>query len=231
MILAVVISYLILLHVSKGDNIRHLNNISPDNWTSCYEFLNNTKFDPVSVVDIDWKIFYFWHYDFEESYNIKFSIPTPSLIDRFRVELNDELKPPVNWTDADLFVETSIDLSGLFIKTNVSGLYRLIPSLSFHLNDTPYLTFGLKVVAPGYLGIVNCKHRLAYALAPVDDMPPPSELVPAASKLGFWSPFGRSYLVDDNFIALAIPPTEHLDNADDDAQDDIDRQINNIQIL
>lgn len=53
------------------------------------------------------------------------------LIDRYKVELDEELNPPVNWTDADLFLETSIDFSGLLIKTNKSGQYRLIPSIAF----------------------------------------------------------------------------------------------------
>ncbi|XP_052751849.1 uncharacterized protein LOC128200924 [Galleria mellonella] len=220
-----------IIQILKSDNFKEVNNIIIDNWTSCEEFLNNTVFNPQSVVDIDWKIFYFWHYDFEESYHIKFGIPTPGLIKRFSVELDEELNPPVNWTDADLFMETSIDFSGLFIKTNISGLYRLISSISFQYSNTPYLTFGLKVVEPGYLGLMNCKHRLGYALAPMEFMPSSIELERAASKIGFWSPFGRSYLITDNTTTSPISLIESLDDADDDAQIDVDRQINNLQII
>lgn len=35
----------------------------------------------------------------------------------------------------------------------------------------PTPIFGLRVVEPGLLGLVNCKYRLSYALAPVDRMP------------------------------------------------------------
>lgn len=41
-----------------------------------------------------------------------------------------ELKD-VNWTDAELFMETGIDFSALYLRTNVTGLYRIIPSLAF----------------------------------------------------------------------------------------------------
>lgn len=55
----------------------------PHNWTdimvnttSCNEFLANVTFNPFKVLDIDWKIWYYWNQHFEESYEIKFSIPS-----------------------------------------------------------------------------------------------------------------------------------------------------------
>lgn len=38
-------------------------------------------------------------------------------------------------------------------------------------NDIPKLMFAMKTVEPGYLGIMNCKTRYCYALAPADKMP------------------------------------------------------------
>lgn len=46
------------------------------NWTTCAEFVNNTVFNPESVLDIDWSIFYFWTPEQESPYNIRFTRPT-----------------------------------------------------------------------------------------------------------------------------------------------------------
>lgn len=53
------------------------------------------------------------------------------MIKRFKDELNAEIRPPVDWSAAELFVETNVEYSALYVKTNVSGLYRAIPSASF----------------------------------------------------------------------------------------------------
>ncbi|CAD0204441.1 unnamed protein product [Chrysodeixis includens] len=186
------------------------------NFTSCDEFVNNITFNPKTIVDVDWKIFYFWNHNYEESYNIKFSIATKTLVDRFRVELDDRMKPPVNWSNAELFMETSIDFSGLFIRTNVSGMFILIPSLAFEYDHAPQFLFALKYVKPGYLGMMNCKYRLCYAMAPASKLPDNHLLEQEAQKLGFRSDFGRT------FTALVPPPPKLVDDRlmDDDDEDE-----------
>lgn len=47
----------------------------------------------------------------------------------------------------------------------------MIEPFFFAAENVDILVFGLKLVPPGYLGIMNCKYRLCYALAPVDKMP------------------------------------------------------------
>ncbi|XP_049699326.2 uncharacterized protein LOC126055198 [Helicoverpa armigera] len=93
-------------------------------------------------------------------------------------------------------MESSIDFSALIVKTNVSGIFRIIPSLAFEYSGAPLLYFALKVVEPGYLGILNCKYRLCYALAPVDKMPhhEHNRLQEEASRLGYRGRRGKSYL-------------------------------------
>ncbi|XP_026740666.1 uncharacterized protein LOC113503059 [Trichoplusia ni] len=207
--------FFLLVRENSGQNFEY-QNISIDNNTSCEEFVTNYTFNPETVVDIDWTIFYFWNHNFEETYTIKFSIPTKTLIDRFRVELDDKMKPPVNWSNAELFMETSIDFSGLFIRTNVSGIFIIIPSLAFEYEDTPQLLFSLKYVQPNYLGILNCKYRLCYALAPVDRMPDHHLLEQEAKKLGFHSNFGRTH------TAIIPPPPKLMPPPDDRLLDDDD---------
>ncbi|CAB3246291.1 unnamed protein product [Arctia plantaginis] len=209
----------------------------PHNWsdimvntTSCDEYLANVTFDPFKVLDIDWKIWYYWNQHFEESYEIKFSIPSRTLVDRFRVELDDEIKPRVEWDDAILFMETSIDFSALFIKTAKDGQFRVIPSLAFEFSRLPEVIFGMKVIEPyGYLALLNCKYRICYALAPVNNMPYYGKYEEEAKKIGFRGEFGRSYIT----ISPAPPPMEFEDDLgglhDDDEEDihlEIQKQFN-----
>lgn len=67
---------LISLSIQENAAQKDLNQLDVENYTSCEQFLENSTFDRNSVIDIDWKIFYFWNPNFEESYNIKFSIPS-----------------------------------------------------------------------------------------------------------------------------------------------------------
>lgn len=46
------------------------------NWTTCDEFLNNTSFNASKIIDIDWKIFYYWNHDLEDTYTVRFSVPS-----------------------------------------------------------------------------------------------------------------------------------------------------------
>lgn len=52
-------------------------------------------------------------------------------MDRFKVEVGKDVEPPVNWDGAEVFMETAIDFSALYIRTHKSGLYRLLPSFAF----------------------------------------------------------------------------------------------------
>lgn len=56
------------------------------------------------------------------------------------MELDDEIKPRVEWDDAILFMETSIDFSALFIKTAKDGQFRVIPSLAFECKYGGYIS-------------------------------------------------------------------------------------------
>lgn len=47
------------------------------NWSTCDEFSNNTSLNISDIIDIDWKIFYYWNHDLEDSYIVRFSIPSP----------------------------------------------------------------------------------------------------------------------------------------------------------
>lgn len=47
------------------------------NWSTCDEFLNNTSFNVSDIIDIDWKIFYFWNHDLDDPYIVRFSVPSP----------------------------------------------------------------------------------------------------------------------------------------------------------
>ncbi|XP_038216485.1 uncharacterized protein LOC119835620 [Zerene cesonia] len=110
-------------------------------------------------------------------------------------------------------METSIDFSALFIATDTPGKFQIIPNLAFQYKDIPLAEFGLKLVYPGYLGILNCKYRFCYALAPVDNMPTVKNVHEEAQKLGFKGDFNRSYLLEEQM-------TPHLSIFEDD---DIDR--------
>lgn len=50
--------------------------IDVKNWSTCDEFLANTTLNISRVIDIDWRIFYYWSHVYEQSYNVKFSVPS-----------------------------------------------------------------------------------------------------------------------------------------------------------
>lgn len=62
---------------SIEESMMDLPDISTANWTTCEEFLNGTRFEVDSVIDVDWVIFYYWTTHAETSYHIRFSAPTP----------------------------------------------------------------------------------------------------------------------------------------------------------
>lgn len=69
--------YIVYLIIQKSQASHITEDLGTNNWTSCEDFLMNTTFDIQSVIDVDWKIFYFWNYEVERSYNIRFSLATP----------------------------------------------------------------------------------------------------------------------------------------------------------
>ncbi|XP_045454258.1 uncharacterized protein LOC123663634 [Melitaea cinxia] len=119
-------------------------------------------------------------------------------------------------------METSIDFSALFLTTNMSGQFRIIPSFAFQMEKIPLLIFGLKIVEPGYLGIINCQHRFCYALAPVDKIPEENKINLAAETLGFKGEFNRSYLTNEH--DPPVIPSAYSDDEDEDEQLEIENE-------
>lgn len=77
------------------------------------------------------------------------------LIDRFRVELDTEMKPPVNWTNAAFFMESTIDFSALFVKTNVPGMFQVVPTIVFECTYIQAYTNTVRDVV--FFGTVQAK--------------------------------------------------------------------------
>ncbi|XP_075984137.1 uncharacterized protein LOC142981882 [Anticarsia gemmatalis] len=119
-------------------------------------------------------------------------------------------------------METTMSFSALFFKTKVNGLFRVIPSLAFEYAHLPEVTFGLKVVDPGYLGIMNCKYHLAYGLAPADRMPTNETCDAEAKKIGFVGSF--------QFCYLNMPPT-HPSMPDREEFHDDDEENMHLEVI
>ncbi|XP_047538581.1 uncharacterized protein LOC125072113 [Vanessa atalanta] len=119
-------------------------------------------------------------------------------------------------------METSIDFSALYLATDVSGKFRLIPSFAFQMEKIPLMIFALKIVKPHYLGIINCQHKLCYALAPVDKLPDENNLITAAEKIGFRGDLNQSYLSQEEAPRVLSPFAE--DDEDEDEQLEIENE-------
>ncbi|XP_050353696.1 uncharacterized protein LOC126775675 [Nymphalis io] len=119
-------------------------------------------------------------------------------------------------------METSIDFSALYLTTEISGQFRLIPSIAFQMEKIPLMIFAMKIVKPHYLGIINCQHKLCYALAPVDKLPDKNNLITAAEKIGFRGDFNQSYLNQEEKPRVLSPFTE--DDEDEDEQLEIENE-------
>lgn len=62
---------------TKFENASKLFKKSTENSTSCEELLLNYKFDPLPLMDLDWKTFYYWNYEKEPIHIFRFSPPYP----------------------------------------------------------------------------------------------------------------------------------------------------------
>ncbi|VVC93065.1 unnamed protein product [Leptidea sinapis] len=133
------------------------------------------------------------------------------LIERFSSELTD-LDPPVDWNRSVLFMESSADMSALFISTNVSGKFIR----HFKVHD-----FGMKLVYPGYLGILNCKYRVGYAAAPLETKINASDVEEIASRLGIRGEYNSSGIED-----LETPDLDSFKD-DEDLDSYVDNEVEN----
>ncbi|CAK1541593.1 unnamed protein product [Leptosia nina] len=189
-----------------------------ENSTSCEDLLSNYTFDQKTVIDVDWKMFFYWNYDDGPSCVFKFSPPYPVLIDRYRSELN--ITPPVNWNNSILFMETSTDVSAMLVSTDVLGKFRIISSTAFEV-DTSYTEMAIKVVPPGYLIMLQCDFRFGFALAPYDKMPNEKNIDEAVHTLGIKSNYNKTYIYEE-FIEAQLAAFEEDHLKPDDDVDDVD---------
>ncbi|XP_053617567.1 uncharacterized protein LOC128679392 [Plodia interpunctella] len=193
-----------------------------DNWTTCEEFLDGAIFDEKRLLDVDWKVFYFWAEEYDETYIVRFRPPTEMEINRFKEEIDKRVhkasRPTnVNWNNTAFFVESTVDLSAFFIRTETSGKFRVISSLIFEHLLQPEVIFAMKIVEPGYLAFMNCEFKVGAALAPVEIMPKDDQLIAAASLFKMRNPLGFPYRVQNNVpdISVTVDPNDIMEDEEE----------------
>ncbi|XP_050677283.1 uncharacterized protein LOC126973978 [Leptidea sinapis] len=118
-------------------------------------------------------------------------------------------------------MESSADMSALFISTNVSGKFSMVPSVAFQFRHFKVHDFGMKLVYPGYLGILNCKYRVGYAAAPLETKINESDVEEIASRLGIRGEYNSSGIED-----LETPDLDSFKD-DEDLDSYVDNEVEN----
>ncbi|KAI8442252.1 hypothetical protein MSG28_005822 [Choristoneura fumiferana] len=181
----------------------------------CDLFAKDSYFRPNHLVEGKrWRIYYTWNIEMRDRcVDMTFEWATVAATQRLWSDMHEYLETEPPWEAALLLMTMGSrdHQMMLFPDQGPAGRMLGVPNVRRDaMPNCPYLAFALKVVEPGYLGIMNCKQRYAFALAP---------LAEAAARLMFQSPLGRSHLTRPK----PVQQTYEEDDIDDDEME-LERQ-------
>ncbi|XP_022833955.1 uncharacterized protein LOC111361787 [Spodoptera litura] len=173
----------------------------PPNITTCEQFEQSARFNPYSVIDSMWKIFYFWSNNTELT-PIVFALAAKNRVKKFK-SIFEATNPDmeVEWEKATLFMNPRAGVEVLFLFASTPGAYRAIILKEQRNKARPYpeplVKFAdvrMKLVER-YLGMMCCEDLTAFALARLGEVPKTEESCEkAAAAFGYQGYEGRSYL-------------------------------------
>ncbi|KAJ8726344.1 hypothetical protein PYW07_001042 [Mythimna separata] len=173
----------------------------PPNITTCEKFEKSARFNPYTLIDSTWKIFYFWS-NHTELYPIVFSLAGKTRVKKFR-DVFEAITgdTEVEWEKATLFMNAKPGVEVLFIYAGTPGAFRAIVKKEQRNKERPipqpllrFADVRMKLVER-WLGMMCCEDLTAYAMARVMEVPKTEEKCQeAAAAIGYQGYPGQSYL-------------------------------------
>ncbi|KAJ0173044.1 hypothetical protein K1T71_011220 [Dendrolimus kikuchii] len=166
--------------------------MEPDNTTSCEEFSRYARFNPYSVTDEYWFVFYYWAPPLGY---LKYLFKVPDAEERaYLHHLTDgKVEVPVNWTAKIVILKDMYNVTKLLVERSDRGeywLYPLITSEKIEPEDVRFKQTGDNK----YICLVHCDSMKAFVMSRYSDIPRKNKIQDEAAKFGFKSRGGKSYL-------------------------------------
>ncbi|XP_063368700.1 uncharacterized protein LOC134657079 [Cydia amplana] len=188
--------------------------------TTCEEFGRYARFNPYSMTNESWFVFYYWAPQ-PDSFHFRFDLPTKKVSENLyfflrsyscytfnnkknytylHKNLDNRVTIPVNWTAKHVMLRIGEDLSllvelgdrGQYLMYNVkSALGRQLTPLEVRMKQTG----DNKIV-----GMMICKKETVFAMARLKELPRKNELQDAAGRLNYRSRGGKSYLYQGTIV-------------------------------
>ncbi|CAG9559073.1 unnamed protein product [Danaus chrysippus] len=164
--------------------------------TTCEEFSRFARFNPYSVLDDEWMVFYYWGPSQSPMF-VRFFIPTKKHIAYMRYEMDHHLVAPINWTARGVFMKERTNMTYYLEEVSDRGhykLYELYRDIKENVVLTPVDVRFKQTSDTRYFAVMNCDEDVVYLFSRVAHVPKKNEIQEVASKFGYRGRGGRSYL-------------------------------------
>ncbi|XP_047999614.1 uncharacterized protein LOC125236738 [Leguminivora glycinivorella] len=166
--------------------------------TSCSEFGQYARFNPYSITNETWMVFYYWAPQ-PDNFLFHFTLPTKENYTYLHHCLDDTVTVPVNWTAKHVMLRIGGDIS-LLVETGDRGqylMYNVRSMIGMYNSGGLHTPLEIRMKQTGdnkIVGMMVCKKEIVFALTRVNEVPPRNELQDAANRLNYRSRGGKSYL-------------------------------------
>ncbi|CAB3246287.1 unnamed protein product [Arctia plantaginis] len=162
--------------------------------TSCSEFSKYGRFNPYSVLNETWFVFFYWAAP-RPIDTYRFFIPTANHTKILHKVFDGKVTVPVNWTARLVIMQNRFNTTWLLVERGDRGQYwsymlrrakkKLIKAQNIRLrqHDNGRL-----------LGLMECQTEFLYVMSRIREVPLHNRLQDEAARFGFRARRGKSYL-------------------------------------
>ncbi|XP_073957782.1 uncharacterized protein [Choristoneura fumiferana] len=169
--------------------------LEPEDKTSCEEFSRYARFNPYTVLDETWMVFYFWAPQ-TPTLRVDFTLPRKSDYKLLHDYLDEHVSTPVNWTARHVLIRESGQMS-LLVENGDRGQYLMYVPLQGVPEGKKLDPVDVRFKQTGdneVLGMMLCESQEVYAMARISKVPRKAHLQDAAARLNYRCRGGKSYL-------------------------------------
>ncbi|KAF9417326.1 hypothetical protein HW555_005542, partial [Spodoptera exigua] len=160
--------------------------MSFDDTTNCTEFAKNGRFNPYSVLNEKWFVFFYWASPQPLTTYI-FTFPTANHTKHLKKILDGNTILPVMWSARQILMEDQRKETSLLVERDdrgITGPHKITPR-----------DVRLKQTGDNRLiGFMDCLDETMFAMARINHVPPKNRLAEEAARLGYRGRRGKSYL-------------------------------------
>ncbi|CAH0402779.1 unnamed protein product [Chilo suppressalis] len=173
------------------------------NATTCDEFSKFARFNPYSVLEYNWFVFYYWGPHMRHT-EIQFEYPPPDGKAYLHFLLDEHVNVPINWTARFVVMKNlNIRQSWLMVETGDRGQFLKYPFIKTKKKGPKIVPQEVRFKQTGggkYIAYMDCKQvffeqrETVFVMARKEDIPPKKKIQDEAARIGFRSRGGKSYL-------------------------------------